>query len=108
MHVLIVCCVQTLTLIRSGSEDVFQLDFTSHIQGNETENHLINDAGFSSHSRPTEAKSPGLRRRNLYFYQVNQIVLRKSWVWGLLCVGLTDTRPAGREALIPMTQIVLI
>lgn len=51
---------------------------------NQTQNHQqhqINGNDFRSHSRPTEAEIPGLGPKTLYFHQVNQMILRVSWVW---------------------------
>ena len=52
-------CVRfkALAFTGPGAEEVFRLDFTSHLQENQTENHLIDDADFSSHPKPAEAGS---------------------------------------------------
>lgn len=61
------------------------------------QNHLIDEAGFSSHPKPIEAGYLGLRSRHQYFYHMNQMVLRKTGFVGRCLAGLTDILPAGGE-----------
>ena len=65
---------------------------------NQTEDHLSGDADVGFHPGLMEAARPGLGPGDLYFYQVNRMVVRTSWVWGPLHATLTDILPAGTEA----------
>ena len=72
---------KALAFTGSDGDQVFKPDVTSHMQENQTENHLIDEAGFSSHPKPTEARYLGLGSRHQYFYHMNPMVLRKTGVW---------------------------
>lgn len=101
MPKLIMCFFQSTDFNKTRYK-VFKLDFTSHFQGNQTD-----DADFSFHPRPTEAESSSFGAQGYVFLSGEPNGSEEELSLGTIIVWHSrDILSARREALISVKQIV--